>query len=76
MEADRPFGKKLEVPNGPMMPFDSPEGFKADEIIDIVDFVRSSPTYTPPQPKDFPDSFSAHMPTSGLQRTVGWSYSA
>ena len=47
------------------MPFDSPEGFKADEIIDIVDFVRSSPIYTPPQPKDYPDSFRSPVQVDG-----------
>ena len=60
-QADEPFDKKLEVPNGSMLPFDAPEGFSADEVIDIVDFVRSNPTYTPPPSKEHPNSF--RLPT-------------
>lgn len=56
-QADRPFGKKLEVPRGSMLPFDSPEGLADEEVIGIVDFVRSNPTYTPPPSKEYPDSF-------------------
>jgi len=57
-KVDQAFGKKLEVANGSLLPFDSPEGFADEEIIDIVDFVRSTPTYTRPPSKERPNSFS------------------
>lgn len=69
-QADRPFDKKLGVPNGSMLPFDAPEGFKADEIIDIVDFVRSNPTHTPPAPKAHPNSFSSPTQLDGSASIV------
>ncbi len=64
-QADRPFGKKLEIPHGSMLPFDSPEGLDDEEVIGIVDFVRSNPTHTPPQSKDYPDSFRSPVQVDG-----------
>jgi len=35
------FGDKLSAPQGLLLPFPAPEGFSDDEIVDVVDFVRS-----------------------------------
>lgn len=69
--SNQPFDKKLEVPNGPMLPFDAPEGFSADEIIDIVDFVRSNPTYTRPPSKEHPNSFTVPTRLDGSDPILG-----
>lgn len=41
--ADQPFGEDLKTPSGTLLPFPAPTGFTDDEIIAIVDFIRTSP---------------------------------
>ena len=42
---DAPFGDEIEIPwEAKMVPFRAPEGFSEEEIVEIVDFVRSGPT--------------------------------
>jgi len=41
--ADKPFGKSLELPAERLWPFAAPEGFTDDELVEIVDFARTSP---------------------------------
>ena len=40
---EKPFGRKLGVPEGTLLPFGAPEGFTDEEIVEIVDFVRTNP---------------------------------
>jgi len=40
---DKPFGEHLEVPTKTLWPFEPPRGFTEQEVIAIVDFIRTSP---------------------------------
>ena len=40
---DHPFGEDLDTPSGTLLPFPVPEGFTDDEVIEIVDFIRTNP---------------------------------
>jgi hypothetical protein len=40
---DHPFTGQPGLPRGSLIPFPAPEGFTEDEVIEIVDFVRSKP---------------------------------
>ncbi|KKN73889.1 hypothetical protein LCGC14_0395720, partial [marine sediment metagenome] len=40
----RPFGRELDTPTRTLWPFRTPEGFGDEEIIEIVDFARTSPS--------------------------------
>ena len=40
---DHPFAETLEVPDGTLLPFPKPEGLSEQEVIEIVDFIRTNP---------------------------------
>ncbi len=43
---EKPFGQELDVPAGTLMPFAPPKGFADDEVVEIVDFIRTNPKKT------------------------------
>jgi hypothetical protein len=40
---DQVFGAELETPHGSRLPFHKPDGFTEEEIVELVDFLRTSP---------------------------------
>lgn len=50
-----PFAEMLEVPDGTLLPFPKPEGLSEQEVIEIVDFVRTNPK----QPQTDPNRVSS-----------------
>ena len=40
---ERPFGGDLGTPKGTLLPLRAPQGFTDEEIIEIVDFIRTNP---------------------------------
>ncbi len=53
--ADHPFTGEPGVPRGSLIPFPRPEGFTEEEVIEIVDFVRTGPH----DPDDSPTGWSS-----------------
>lgn len=58
---DAPFGRTFEPPPYQLWPFPLPEGFSDDELVDLVDFARTSPR-VPEQRKEMPNGgFSINL---------------
>ena len=51
-QRDEPFEAGLQVPTPDLLPFTRPDGFSEEDVVRLVDFVRSSP----PTPRDSPNS--------------------
>ena len=68
--SNQPFGKELDAPEDSLLPFDVPVGFTGDEVIDIVDFVRSDPLYTPSPSKAHANEIIVPMQFDGSDPIV------
>jgi len=69
---DQPFNETLGVPRGTLLPFDPPEGLPDDEVIEILDYLRTCP----PQPQQpgsfaFPERFDGDAPIRSIERRDG-----
>jgi hypothetical protein len=67
---EKPFTDQLDVPTGTLMPFHPPEGFTDDEIVEIVDFVRTSPKRPPDPPNrvSIPQRLDGSEPILSIER--------
>lgn len=50
--AESPFGKQVELPTHRLWPFPEPEGFSNADLVELVDWARTSPCQTPPPHTD------------------------
>jgi len=68
----QPFGEELTVPNESLLPFAVPEGFTEEEVIEIVDFVRSSPSKADePRSFSFPRKLDGSQPIHSIEKRDG-----
>lgn len=71
-QRDEPFGNDLGIPRGTLLPFAAPEGFADDEVVDLVDFIRTNPPgLQRPNAITFPTRFDGTAPIISIKRTGG-----
>ncbi len=66
-EKNKPFGNELDVPEGVLLPFSASEDLTNDEIIEIVDFSRTSPKMIDP-PNRISIGFDGTLPILSIKR--------
>jgi len=77
--SDQPFREELTVPDESLLPFAVPEGFTEEEVIEIVDFLRSGPSEEPdgsnasgyPRTLGFPQRLDGAQPIHSIERRDG-----